>query len=269
MKNKNLIGIILIILLLTIYDVKDVQAANIKESKPLNENFETKIKSGNLSTDYNIKQALSDIERLQLNTVNVPVVIKIDNLSSSTMTVDKYSKEKAVSLIKQLKSKNINIILEPYPWIANGSKSETDWKPNNINTFFWNWKTTVLKTLINDIANPYKVDAINIGSSFENMEYAQGYWCDTIDYVRNLYKGLVTYRTGWWYTQEKYQSKLNNIMFSKLDFISIATYFELTNKYSNINTNTVENLVKAIENTLFYATKYIDSQKCQCYNNQL
>ena len=174
------------------------------EDKTLNEKFKTKIKSGNLSTDYTIEQALSDVEKFQLNTLNIPVVIKIDNLSSSSMTVDKDTEERAISLIKQLKGKNIKIILEPYPWIENGSKPETDWKPDDINTFFWNWKTTVLKTLIDDIATPYDVDAINIGSSFRNMEYAEGYWSDTIDYVRKYYNGLVTYRTGWWYSAEEY-----------------------------------------------------------------
>lgn len=219
------------------------------KDKTLNKDLKTKIKSGNLATDYSIEQALSDIDKFQLNTLNIPVVIRIDNLSSSAMTVDKYSEEKAINLIKELKDKNINIILEPYPWINDGDDPETNWSPDNINTFFWNWKTTVLKSLIDNIANPYNVDAINIGSSFNNIEYAEGYWCDTIDYVREHYDGLVTYRTGWWYTAEGYQSKLNNRMFSKLDFISIAAYFELTDKSSGKDTNTVEDLVKAIEST--------------------
>jgi len=45
------------------------------EGKTLNNKFETKIKSGNLSTDYNIDQVLEDIDKLNLNTLNVPIVI--------------------------------------------------------------------------------------------------------------------------------------------------------------------------------------------------
>ena len=228
------------------------------EGKTLNQKFETKIKSGNLSTDYKIDEVLSDIDKFGLNTLNIPVVINIDNLSSSNMTVDKSSEERAINLIKQLKGKKINIILEPYPWIDNGSKYETAWKPDNINTFFWNWKTNVLKVLIDDIAVPYHVDAINIGSSFVNMEFAEGYWCDTIDYVRKYYKGLVTYRTGWWYTAEwkpdtikAYEKKINNRLFSKLDFICIAAYFELTDN----NTNTAENIANSIQSTQIYNRK--------------
>ncbi|WP_312891142.1 glycoside hydrolase family 113 [Clostridium thailandense] len=225
------------------------------QSRSSNKFLDTKIKSGNLSTDYNIDQVLKDIDKFQLNTLNIPVTIKIEDLTSSNMTVDKESEERAISLIKELKGKNINIILEPYPWIANGSESETKWKPDNINTFFWNWKTNVLKELIDKILVPYNIDVLNIGSSFTNMEYAEGYWCDTIDYVRSYYNGLVTYRTSWWYKNEDYQSKLNNKMFSKLDFISIAAYFELTDKQSNIDTYTVEELVKAIESTESYTRR--------------
>lgn len=224
---------------------------NIKsdEDKILNDK---KIKSGSLSTDYDIEQVLSDIDKFQLNTLNVPVKIEIDNLSSSDMMVDKSSEQKAIDLIKQLSGKNINVILEPYPWIAEGEKSETAWKPEDMNAFFLNWKTKVLKKLIDDIAVQYNVYALNIGSNFVSIEPEEKNWCDIIDYVRANYKGLVTYRTNFWVTASfdpesvaAYESKLNNKLFSKLDFISIAAYFELTNNL----TNTVENLMSAIESS--------------------
>lgn len=231
---------------------------NKLQGKTLNKEFNTKIKSGNLSTDYNIEDVLNDINKFNLNTVNVPVAINIDTLSSSTMSIDSESKKKAIELIKKLNGKKINIILEPYPWIENGSKVETDWNPKNINDFFYNWKIKVLKVLIDDIAVPYHVDAVVVGSSFVHMEYAEGYWCDTIDYVRKYYKGLITYKTNWWQTAWwkpeltfAYEKKLNNKLFSKLDFISIASYFELTNN----DTNSVDNIVSSIQSTEIYDRK--------------
>lgn len=267
MKNNKLISLLLIIFILTsFFIIKNNPTShgiinaviNKIQGKTLNKNFSTKIKSGNLSTDYTIDEALNDINKFGLNTLNVPVVINIDNLSSSTMNIDEYSKKKAIELIKSLKGKKINIILEAYPWIENGSKYETDWNPIDINAFFLNWKTNVLKVLINDIAVPYHVDALNIGTSFNHIEYAEGYWCDTVDYVRKYYKGLITYRSSWWVTADwdintinKYESKLNNQLFSKLDFISIAAYFELTNN----DTNSVENLVSSLESTQIFERK--------------
>ncbi len=93
-----------------------------------------------------------------------------ENASSSDVTIDKASKEKAIKLIEQLNGRNIKIILEAYPLINNEEIPETKWKPNDINAFFLKWKTEVLKTLICDIANPYNIDALNIGSNFDLIE---------------------------------------------------------------------------------------------------
>ncbi|EKQ57442.1 MULTISPECIES: hypothetical protein [unclassified Clostridium] len=229
------------------------------EGKTLNSKFETKIKSGNLSTDYNIDQVLNDINTLKLNTLNVPIVINIESRTSSNMTIDKGSEERAIELFKKLRGKKINIILEPYPWIENGSIGETAWSPDNIDEFFSNWTNNVLGNLIKDIAVPYHVDAFNIGTSFVHMENNEDKMCDMVDYVKARYKGLVTYRTNFWVTAQsfspeftdKYYTKLNNNVFSKVDFISIAAYFELTEN----ETNTVDNLVSAIENTQIYNRK--------------
>ncbi len=226
---------------------------NKTEGKTLNTKFQTKIKSGNLSTDYNIDQVLNDINKLGLNTLNVPIVINIDNRTSSNMTVDNESVRRSIDLINKLKGKKINIILEPYPWIENGSVGETLWKPDNIDDFFNNWTHNVLDILIKDVAVPYHVDAMNVGTSFVNMEFEEKHMCDMVDHVREHYKGLVTYRTNFWVTATqwdpelsiKYENKLNNKLFSKLDFISIASYFELTNN----ETNTVENLTDALQST--------------------
>lgn len=225
------------------------------EGKTLNKEFKSRIKSANLSTDYKIDQALSDVDKFHLNTVNVPVIVDIKDLKSDNMKVNEESEKKAIKLIKQLNKKGINVILEPYPWIANGALEETSWKPRSINTFFYNWKNDVLKKLISDIAVPYHVDAMNVASNYVYMEYAQNYWCDTIDFVRKYYKGLVTYRTPYWYTaswdkksQIAYKKKLDNKLFSKVDFICISAYFELTDR----ETNSADDLSYAISKTEIY-----------------
>lgn len=241
------------------------------EGKTLNREFSAKIKSGNLTTDYTIEEALSDIDKFQLNTVNVPVVVNIDSLSSNDMSISADSEKRAISLIKKLRWKKINVILEPYPWIKNGSLYETEWRPTDINAFFWNWKTKVLKELIDDVAVPYHVDALNVASNFMKIEYAQGYWCDTIDFVRQYYKGLVTYMTGWWYTAQwspetykAYEDKLNNELFSKVDFISVSAYFELTDHDSN----SVESLIESIHSTQIFNRKQDIEQELKNFNDK-
>ncbi|MCM8711579.1 hydrolase [Clostridium sp. SYSU_GA19001] len=232
--------------------------------KTLNKEFKTKIKAGNLSTDYLIEQALRDIDKLQLNTVNIPVVIHIKDLKATDMTVDEESKKKAVELIKRLRWKKINIILEAYPWIDNGKQYETEWKPVDINKFFDNWKSKVIKNLIDDIAVPYHVDALNVASNFINMESYEASWIDIIDYVRQYYKGLITYRTNWWYKTEDFNKKLNNKLFSKVDFISIAAYFELSNK----DINTAYELTEAIKSTTAHKRKQNIEQQLKEFHDK-
>ena len=237
---------------------KSNELKNEFHGKTLNREFKTKIKSGNLAADYRINQALSDIDSLGLNTVNIPILVNIKDLSSSDMDVDEASKKKAIELIKKLRWKKINIILEPYPWIKDGELYETEWKPADIDVFFNNWKTKVLKDLIKDVAVPYHVDALNVASNLVHMEGFEDSWIETITYVRQLYKGLITYRTNWWYTAEgdtktyeNFHKKLNNKLFTMVDFISVAAYFELSSK----DENTVDELVDNIKATTVHKRK--------------
>lgn len=245
MKSKKIILIIVVVFLLLLI-------SNLFKEK--NSGHSEKIKSINLSTDYEIDQVLKDINLVKCNTVNVPVVINIPNIKSNSLEIDNNSKIKAIELIKILKKKNINIILEAFPWISNGSQYETEYDPENKDTFFKDWNN-ILTTLVEDIANPYEVDIINVASNFVMLECFEDEWCEIIKYIKEIYRGQVTYRTCWWYTAEwdeesniRYQNKLNNKIFSNVDFISIACYFELSEKENN----TVDELVKTLEGTTVY-----------------
>lgn len=280
MKIKRLIiGLILIIFIIggfwgyKNYNLRGYinNKINSFEKKNLNNKFNSKIKSGNLSVDYNINEVLKDVNKFGLNTVNVPVIIDVKDLKADDMSINKQSEEKAVKLIKRLNKKGISIILEPYPWIKGGTLSETEWKPKSINSFFWNWKTKVLKGLIDDVAVPCHVDALNVASNYVNMEYAENYWCDTIAYVRRYYKGLVTYRTMYWITatwdkstQKAYEAKLNNKLFSKVDFICISAYFELTDNA----VNSVDNISNAILKTQRYYRNQNVKQEIKNFNDK-
>lgn len=249
------------------YDIDNGRTMFYIKEKALTKEFNTKIKSGNLSTDYEIDQVIKDINYMKLNTINIPIVINIQSLNSSDMNIDKYSLKKAENLINTLQGTNVSIILEPYPWIKDGSLSETKWKPQNIEDFFYNWKYKVLERIITTIGNPYNIDAINVASNLVCIEMYENQWCYVIKFVRDMYKGCVTYRTNWWCTSDEdeesyvnYQKKLNNKLFGEVDFISIAAYFELTD--NNMST------VKDIVNSLSLSTVHNRNQniKQQIYN---
>lgn len=245
LKRNILISVIVLIFIFIIYFV----SIELKDRSLVNNQYKGKIKSANLSVDYEISQVMKDIDKLGLNTVNVPIIINVESINSDIMSIDNNSKEKAIKLIKKLNKKGISTILEAYPWIENGKLYETDWNPINKKRFFYTWQNTILNEIIIDVANPLDVNVLNIGSNFVHLEGYQQNWSEIIDFVQSKFDGLVTYRTNWWYTKKddlnsklSYEQKLNNNFFDKLDFISIAAYFELSNK----RINTVDELISAL-----------------------
>jgi len=259
-RNKvKLLVVLIILILIVLVKVVLIDVVYVGQQYAKNKIITAsgeKIKSGNLSVDYTIDQTLNDIEKLGLNTLNVPVQIDIASLTANTMSINLESKNKAIELIKKLKYKGINVILEPYPYIKNGELFETELKPTDINMWFWNWKQVVLSPIVNDIAKRYKVYAVCIGSNFDKIEKEYGYWSDVADFVRTNYNGRITYKTNWWYTakwdiqntENTYTQKINNPVFAKVNFILVAAYFELTDK----DTNPVEDLVSALHSTQIF-----------------
>lgn len=195
-----------------------------------------KVKSANVAAfdDVQFGEVTRAIVSLGLNTLTVPVRIDIPSMNSSSMTINETSQVLAKQIIEDAKRRNLQIILEPYPMIQSGEIGETQYNPTDVNAFFWNWKTEILAKLISEIANPYSVEAIYIGSNFEQLESYHDYWRGVVDDTRKIYKGELTYRTNFWITAAwapetitAYEAKLNNPMWGYMDFISIAAYFEL------------------------------------------
>ena len=89
---------------------------------------------------WKCSESISDVERLNLNTVNVPIQVDIPNVTSTNMVINQAQKKQAIILIQELLKRNIQVIVEPFPFIQQGNVGETEWNPSNINDFFWNWK---------------------------------------------------------------------------------------------------------------------------------
>ncbi|WP_055070742.1 glycoside hydrolase family 113 [Clostridium massiliamazoniense] len=252
---KKIIAIASIIIIIVITFFLGFTYINKKNSSYGSINQYRDLKSGDLATDYTIPQALNDIKSMNLNTINIPIVVNIKTLNSNEVEIENWSLDRAIELIKELKGTNVKIILEPYPWIDNGSKYETNFNPTDKKLFFENWEDNVIKPILNKVAIPYNVFAINIASNFVNLYSYSTYWDNIIAYIRKNFKGFITYKVSWWYTAKwdrnsykNFDDVLNNETLSRVDFISVAAYFEL----SNNEYNTVEQL----KNDLYSTTRY-------------
>ncbi|QJC51971.1 hydrolase [Paenibacillus albicereus] len=197
------------------------------------------IRSGNLSTDYGIEQALDDARRLELNAVNVPVVVNVADPRASRFELDEASLDKARRIIPLLHGQGIRVLLEPYPWIADGSVAETAWDPSDPSAFFRRWQKDVLEPLVREVADPLDVEAVVAASNLVHLEPWSGEWVRLLKDLKTKYGGLVTYKTNAWHTAEwdeasraAFRAKLDNPLWAEVDFISVAAYFELTDKPS-------------------------------------
>ncbi|WP_198690957.1 hypothetical protein [Xenorhabdus lircayensis] len=86
-----------------------------------------KVKSGNITVwdVENIEKIVADVRHFNLNTVNVPIRIDIPTVTSSTMAVNQPQKKKAIILIEELLRHDIQVIVEPFPFIQQGGVGET------------------------------------------------------------------------------------------------------------------------------------------------
>lgn len=216
-----------------------------------------KISSGNLGfyhlTDFN--KTWEDITRLNLNTVTVPFVVDFATPETENMNLNETYKQEALAMLDFLRSKsrNLNIIIEPYPLVARGNISETDINPANLNNFFIHWRKILNE--LGEIANSFNAYGIYISSNLVNVEYAEGCWKETIRILRTHFSGKVIYRKNWWITAvwsedtiAKYTKELNNLLFSYVDIIAISAYFELNED----DVTSVEQLEEDLHSTRIY-----------------
>ncbi|KYC94814.1 DUF7359 domain-containing protein [Bacillus amyloliquefaciens] len=190
---------------------------------------------------------------LNLNTITIPILINAVDASDSNPTVVDYTYNEAWDMIPKLKNDGYNIILEPYPFIANGTIAETDWTPSDLDQWFATWNN-----ILQDFAKKceqFKLDGLYIASNLVHLEDSTEKWKSVITGLRSLFSGKILYRTNYWVTADwapetivAYNKKLNNPLFGLVDIIAIAAYFELTD---NRNPS-VDQLIDAIYSVPLY-----------------
>jgi len=189
------------------------------------------VKGGNISAwnIVNVSKVFADAQRLGLDTITVPVRVKMSAATASSVSIDPASLAFAKNVMAN--SSAYNYIIEPYPWIANGNVPETDLNPADMAAWFASYQTAVVT-----LAREFPTAAgIYVASNLIKVENQTPQWIALIKAVRGAFAGKIIYRTQWWVTaawapemEVAYKAKLNNALFGEVDIIAIAAYFELT-----------------------------------------
>ena len=212
------------------------------------------IKGGNISA-WNItdaKKVLADAKRLGLNTLTIPVRVDMASARSSEVRVDEPSLAFARKMVKQ--GGAYRLIIEPYPWIADGSVPETALDPEDKAAWFESYSKALAK-----IGREFPaVWGMYVASNLVKLEGESERWISLIQKQREAFQGKLIYRTQWWATAPRepgtlatYQAKLSNPIFGAADVIGIASYFEL----SDASAPSADEIKAALQSTTVFNRK--------------
>lgn len=196
-----------------------------------------KWKSGNV-TVFGVRsfsEVLEEASRLNLNTVTIPTVVSATSATDSNPILDLVKWENTKQIASGMRNMGYQVILEPFPYIANGTIVETEWNPTDKVAWFVKWKSILVE--LSTFAEDENLEGLYVASNLIKMESMTSNWISLLSHLRTIFSGKLIYRTNWWITASwapetvtSYNAKLNNALFGYVDVIAIAAYFEITDK---------------------------------------
>ena len=169
------------------------------------------------------KASIDEIAALGFDTVSLVIDTRMENGSTSLVWLDMRktpTPEKLADLIQHAKSKKLRVILMPI--VLLDKPIENEWrgtiKPANWDDWFDSYREMLIHFAW--IAEQNKVDVLSIGSELVSAEKERDQWKRTINAVRGVFNGQLTYSANW----DHYKS----IPFwNELDLIGMNSYWSL------------------------------------------
>lgn len=168
-----------------------------------------------------IRAAVRD---LGLNAVCIPVAVDASSLTDSAPVVDADRLAWALTIAADMPA-HVKIIAEPYPWIADGTLSETLWNPSDKPAWFAAWTAACV-----DVAEAFpQAEMVYIGSNIALLEADySAEWSAVAEAVRAVTAAKISYRCNWWYEDARLSALCAWPFLQDVDVVSVAAYFELT-----------------------------------------
>jgi hypothetical protein len=169
------------------------------------------------------KKDLDEILDVGADTVMFVIDTRMENGHTSRIWLDQRmtpTPQQLADLIGHAKSKNLRVILMPIVLLH--APVEGEWR-GKINPEFWHdwWESyREMITHFAWVAEANKADMLVIGSELVSTEDKTKEWTKTIQEVRKIYKGKLTYSSNW----DHYTSVT---FWDQLDMIGMNSYWKL------------------------------------------
>jgi hypothetical protein len=178
------------------------------------------------------KQSIDEIAAAGFDTVSLVVDARQENGMSQRIYLDMRmtpTPEKLSELIQHAKSKKLRVILMPIVLLDN--PNGTEWrgtlKPEKWSDWFESYRAMIIHFAW--IAEQNKVDVLSVGSELVSAESKVSEWKKTINILRGVFHGQLTYSANWdHYTSVPF--------WDQLDFIGMNSYYNL----GEIETQTID-----------------------------
>lgn len=229
------------------------------------------IKGGNVSAfgDMNYNDIQQEAQALNLNTITVSLRVRCNSATGSTLTVTDDDWAKVKKDVTNLKQRGFKILIQPYPYIADGSVAEVDWIPSDTTTWFNQYAPIIQQ--IAEYAQSENLYGMYIATNLVHLEQYEDNWISIIQNARKAYSGKIFFRTNWWRTASwapdtitAYNATLNRSFWQYVDVIAIAAYFEVTDE---INPSS-ETLQKELYSTEIYDRKQDIVDEIKAFNDK-
>ena len=200
------------------------------------------------------KQSIDEIADVGADAVKFVVDARQENGGSSRIYLDMRmtpTPEKLAELIQYAKKKNLRVILMPIVLLDKPRGGEWRGKIDPEDAGGWdNWWESYREMLIHFswIAQGNGVDVLVIGSELVSTEGKTAEWLTTIEKVREVYHGKLTYSANWdHYTAVKF--------WDQLDFIGMNSYWKLGKNNQVTKDEIKENWAKIQEELFAFQAK--------------
>lgn len=199
----------------------------------------TKLIGGNRSTwTLGNNEIISDISKLNINSLTLSVRMNIHEYTSNTVNIDEDDLKLCKDLMINLKAQDLlnkmQIILEPCPCINNGEVNERYFNPTDPELFLRNWRNEVYK-LVNEFSD-YSFYGIYVNTNMDNLSEYTYLWQDIYDELKRARPDTnILIKTNWWIGNEDneetglqgFTTKCTSEYFKIWDIIAISAYFPL------------------------------------------